>query len=43
MDPIRVVVPRDTLYEPVTMEPIRVVIPRAESAAPEDPEVSPRR
>ncbi len=43
MDPIRVVVPRDALYEAVTMEPIRVVIPRAESAAPEDPEGSPRR
>jgi len=43
MDPIRVTVPRDAQYEAVTMEPIRVVIPRAESAAPEDPEASPRR
>jgi hypothetical protein len=43
MEPIRVVVPRDALYEAVTMEPIRVVIPRAESAAPEEPEASPRR
>ena len=43
MDPIRVVVPRETLYEAVTMEPIRVVIPRAEGAAPEDPDASPRR
>ena len=43
MDPIRVVVPRDAMYEAVTMEPIRVVIPRVESAGPDDPEASPRR
>jgi hypothetical protein len=43
MDPIRVVVPRDAMYEAVTMEPIRVVIPRVESARPDDPEASPRR
>ena len=43
MDPIRVVVPRDALYEAVTMDPIRVVIPLAESPAPEDPEASPLR
>ncbi len=43
MDPIRVVMPRDALYEAVTMETIRVVIPRAESDAPEEPEASPRR
>lgn len=43
MEPIRVVVPRETQYEAVTMETIRVVIPRAETAAPEDREASPRR
>jgi hypothetical protein len=43
LEPIRVVVPRETLYEAVTMETIRVVIPRAKTAMPEDREGSPRR
>ena len=41
MEPIRVVVPRDSLLATVTMEPIRVVIPRA-GMPPEAPNASPR-
>ena len=42
MEPIRVVVPRESALDAVTMEPIRVVIPRQEAGVRATGEESPR-